>query len=254
MEVSHDVAYRGGVPVRQTSGAGGMMSARFGIEAVTDVWCQAGRYMATFASWNQDPQVSSYAEMVGTLCLAQVPEADRLLATDPFALLTGMLLDQQFPMERAFAGPHILAERLGDPMRLDPAVIMGMDEEVLKSAAAGPPAIHRYPSSMVARIQQVATVVCNEYDGDAANLWLSAKSGLSVRKNLKQLPGFGDQKATIFIALLGKQIGYRPTGWRAASAPYGGVKTYMSVADVVDAQSLAKVRAYKKQKKVASRA
>lgn len=188
-----------------------------------------------------------------SLCIAQDPQADRLLSADPFALISGMLLDQQFPMERAFAGPYLLASRLGTPERLDPAMIVRTDPDVLKAAAAGPPAIHRYPSSMVQRIEQMAEVVCTEYDGDAAAIWESAGSGPACRAALKRLPGFGDTKTRIFLALLGKQLEVPLAGWREASEPYGDPGTFMSVADVVDRESLARVRAFKKEKRAAAR-
>lgn len=188
-----------------------------------------------------------------TVCLAQDPTADELLARDPFALLTGMLLDQQFPMERAFAGPALLAQRLGMPERLDPAVIAATDEEVLRTAAAGPPAIHRYPGSMVQRIQRLAQFVCDQHGGDAARVWRDCATGAECQAALRALPGFGKQKALIFQALLGKQFGFRPPGWQEACAPYGDPGSRMSVADVVDAATLAEVRAYKQAQKAAAR-
>lgn len=189
--------------------------------------------------------------MTVTLTVAQDPAADALLSRDPFALLTGMLLDQQFPMERAFAGPYLLAQRLGDPGRLDPAKVVATDDETLRAAAAGPPAIHRYPGSMVLRIKELARIVCDSYDGDASLIWRDADSGTACLRALRRLPGFGDQKSRIFLALLGKQLGVRPQGWQEASAPYGDPGTRRSVADVVDAETLAEVRAFKKQQKTA---
>lgn len=187
------------------------------------------------------------------LTFAQNPDADRLLSTDPFALLTGMLLDQQFPMERAFTGPYLLAARLGDPTTLDPAVIIATNDQTLKAAAQGPPAIHRYPGSMAERIKALAHVVVDAYDGDASRIW-STGSGPEVLKRLKSLPGFGEQKAKIFLALTGKRLGIQPTGWRAACAPYGDPGSKMSIADVTDATTLAEVRAFKKQNKASARA
>lgn len=187
-----------------------------------------------------------------SLTLTQDPAADALLSTDPFALLTGMLLDQQFPMERAFAGPHLLAQRLGgDPGRLDPATIVATDDETLKAAAAGPPAIHRYPGSMVMRVKELARTVCDDFDGDAAGIWRDADSGTACLRTLRRLPGFGDQKSRVFLALLGKQLGVRPPGWQEACAPYGEPGSRRSVADVVDATTLAEVRAFKKHQKAA---
>ena len=190
-----------------------------------------------------------------SLTLTQDPAADALLSTDPFALLTGMLLDQQFPMERAFAGPHLLAQRLGgDPGRLDPATIVATDDETLKAVAAGPPAIHRYPGSMVMRVKELARTVCDDFDGDAAGIWRDADSGTACLRTLRRLPGFGDQKARIFLALLGKQYGLTAPGWREAAGDYGAGGTHMSVADVRDKASLDEVRSYKKQMKAAAKA
>lgn len=188
-----------------------------------------------------------------TLALAQDPAADHLLATDPFALLTGMLLDQQFPMERAFAGPYVLAARLGDPNHLDPAVVVATDPDALVAAAQGPPAIHRYPGSMASRIRALAEVVMTEYGGDAARIWTDPGDGRDVLRRLKALPGFGDQKARIFLALVGKQLGVTPAGWREACTPYGDPGTRMSIADVTDGASLEQVRAWKKERKLAAK-
>ncbi|NQU36230.1 MAG: Fe-S cluster assembly protein HesB, partial [Actinobacteria bacterium] len=133
-------------------------------------------------------------------------EANQILTNDPFALLVGMLLDQQFPMERAFAGPQLLAQRLGTPDRLDPHTIASTSAEELLAAAKGPPAIHRYPSSMIERIRSLAQIVIDQYDGDASRIWTTAKNGNSAVKAVQELPGFGEQKAKIFIALVGKQL------------------------------------------------
>ena len=187
------------------------------------------------------------------LRLAQEPAADELLSRDPFALLTGMLLDQQFPMERAFAGPILLAQRLGTD-RLDPRAIADFEPEALAALAAGPPAVHRYPGSMAGRIQSLARVVVDEYDADTAALWTTATSGADLLRRLRALPGFGDQKARIFVALLGKQRGVRPEGWREAAGAYGEDGSRRSVADVVDGASLAEVRAFKAQQKAAATA
>lgn len=182
------------------------------------------------------------------LTIAQRPDADALLSSDPFALLVGMLLDQQFPMERAFTGPYLLAERLGDPARLDPATVMATDLDRLKVLAQGPPAIHRYPGSMVGRIQELAAVVVTDYDGDAAGIW-STGTGPDVLRRLKALPGFGEQKAKIFLAVQIKVNGLDIPGGREACAPYGEPGTFMSVADVTGPDSLAKVREWKQEQK-----
>lgn len=191
---------------------------------------------------------AAYRGRVPSLTLAQQPQADALLSNDPFALLVGMLLDQQFPMERAFAGPFLLAERLGDPTRLDPAVVMATDLDRLIALAQGPPAIHRYPGSMARRIQDLAAVVVDDYDGDAARIWTTGSGG-EVLKRLKALPGFGDQKAKIFLAVQIKVNGLDIPGGREACAPYGEPGTFMSVADVTGPDSLAKVREWKQEQK-----
>ena len=171
---------------------------------------------------------------------------------NPFSLLTGMLLDQQFPMERAFAGPHVLAERLG--ASLDPAVIADYDPETFVRLCTGPPAVHRFPGSMAGRIQALARIVVDEYDGNAARIWTDVASADELLARLKSLPGFGTAKATIFLALLGKQLGVRPDGWVEATRAYGEEGVFRSVADVVDTDSLAKVRAYKQEQKRAAKA
>src|SRR3954467_1505752 len=172
--------------------------------------------------------------------LAQQSAADELLSRDPFALLTGMLLDQQVPMEKAFAGPRLIADRLG-LADLAPAVVAGTDPDDFAAVMAGPPAVHRYPQSMGTRVQALAQVIVEQYGGDAARLWTPVKSGAELYRRLNALPGFGPQKAKIFVALLGKQLGVCPTGWRAAAGDYG-LKGFRSVADVVDDDSLSKVR------------
>lgn len=185
------------------------------------------------------------------LHLAQVAEADSLLSRDPFALLVGMLLDQQFPMERAFAGPYELGRRLGhDP---DPREVADFDAEAFAALFTGPPALHRYPGSMAGRVQQLARHLVEHYGGDAAALWTGVGSGVELRRRLEALPGFGKQKAAIFLALLGKQLGVAPEGWREAAGPYGEQGATRSVADVVDAGSLARVREDKQARKRAAK-
>jgi uncharacterized HhH-GPD family protein len=186
------------------------------------------------------------------LCLAQDPAADALLSRDPFALLVGMLLDQQYPMEHAFRGPHKLADRLGVD-RLDPAAIAGHDPDAFADLAATPPAIHRYGRSMAGRVQQLAQVVVEEYGGDAAAIWTTAPTGEELLRRLKALPGYGEQKARIFLALLGKQLGVRPKGWREAAGPYGEQGSRRSVADVTGPDTLLEVRAYKQEAKQAAK-
>jgi uncharacterized HhH-GPD family protein len=176
--------------------------------------------------------------------------ADKVLSDDPFALLLGMLLDQQFPMERAFAGPAKIVERFGS---LDPAAVAAADPEPFAELCATPPAIHRYGRSMAARAQELAARVVEQYGGDASRIWTEATSGADLVARVMALPGFGKQKAQIFTALVAKQLGVRPAGWEQAVGDYS-LDGYRSVADVVDEESLAKVRAYKKEKKAAAKA
>jgi uncharacterized HhH-GPD family protein len=163
-----------------------------------------------------------------------------------------MLLDQQVPMEVAFAGPRKLAERLGS---VDPAMIAMMDPEEFVAVCATPPAVHRFPASMGRRVHDLATAVMKDYQGDAAGIWTCGDpDGRTVLKRLKALPGFGDQKARIFLALLGKQCDLQVSGWREAAGDYAQDGSHMSIADVVDEDSLAQVRLYKKEKKAAAKA
>jgi uncharacterized HhH-GPD family protein len=185
------------------------------------------------------------------LQIAQDPAADQVLSESPFALLVGMMLDQQFPMERAFAGPAKIKDRFGS---IDPSAVAAADPEEFARLCSTPPAIHRFPGSMSARVQELARVVVEEYDGDAARLWEEAGSGKELMRRLGALPGFGKQKSQIFVALLAKQLGVRPEGWEQAAGDYSETGSYRSVADVVDATSLERVRAFKKEKKAAAKA
>lgn len=187
-----------------------------------------------------------------TLYLSTEPEADALLASDPLALLVGMLLDQQIPMEAAFVAPFRLAQRLG-ATRLDAAAIADHDPDALREIFATPPALHRFPGAMASRTQQLCRAIADEYGGDPAALWRGADTGAELVKRLGALPGFGKQKAQIFAALLGKQLGVQPQGWRAAAGTYGEDGVHRSVADITDGDSLARVRAYKKEKKAAAK-
>jgi uncharacterized HhH-GPD family protein len=180
-----------------------------------------------------------------TLNITGDPAADAELARNPFSLLAGMLLDQQFPMERAFAGPHVILQRLGADT-LDPQTIAAYDPEAFVKLCQGPPAVHRYPGAMAARMQELARIVLDEYDGDATKIW-SAGTAKEIVQRLRALPGFGAAKATIFLALLGKRFGVKPRGWVTETGPLGKPTAYRSVADVVDAESLAKVRATKQE-------
>ena len=184
------------------------------------------------------------------LQIAQDPAADELLSTDAFALLTGMLLDQQFPMERAFAGPAKIRDRFGS---LDPEAIADADPEAFADLCATPPAIHRYGRSMAGRVQSLARVIVDEYDGDTARLWTTATTGKELFDRIRALPGFGDQKAKIFTALLAKQLDVAPRGWTTVVGDYGK-KGFRSVAAVTDPDSLQKVRDFKKAAKAAAKA
>lgn len=186
------------------------------------------------------------------LQLVQDPAADALLESNPFALLVGMLLDQQYPMEAAFAGPKKIADRIGG---VDAREIADYDPEKFAALCSKTPAIHRFPGSMAKRVQALAQLIVDDYNGDATGLWTAGDpDGPEVLRRIKALPGFGEQKAKIFLALLGKQYGVTPKGWRAAAGDYGKAGSYLSVADVVDPGSLEKVRSYKKQAKAAAKA
>ena len=172
-------------------------------------------------------------------------EADELNATHPLALLIGMLLDQQVPMEWAFFGPFLLHQRLGG---LDAAAIAAMDPDEFLVVAKGPRAIHRFPKAMAARVQAACGVVAEQYGGDAEAIWRDVRSGDELLARLKALPGFGDEKSRIFIALLAKRLGVRPPGWEEAAAPFSDAEP-RSVADVDSPESFAKVRAWKQERK-----
>jgi uncharacterized HhH-GPD family protein len=187
------------------------------------------------------------------LQLAQQPDADALLDRDPLALLVGMLLDQQIPMEKAFAGPYVLSDRMG-VKQLDAAEIASYDPDAFAKMFITPPAIHRFPGAMAGRVQDLARRLVAEYDGDAESVWSTATSGNELLARLAALPGFGPQKAKIFLALLGKQCGVQPTGWRAAAEGYGVEGSFRSVADVTGPDALLKVRAHKKEMKAAAKA
>lgn len=180
------------------------------------------------------------------------PVADRLLSDDAFALLTGMLLDQQVTMESAFAGPEKIRQRIGS---LDPAAVAEHDPAGFVEVFKESPAVHRFPGSMAGRVQALAQTVQVDWNGDAAAIWTqNDPDGREVLRRLKALPGFGEQKAKIFLALLGKQCGLKAAGWREAAEPYGQEGAFLSVADIVDPESLSKVRASKQAAKAAAKA
>lgn len=189
--------------------------------------------------------------MATTLHLVGDPDADALLSSEPLALLIGMLLDQQVPMESAFAGPKKLVDRIGS---LDVRAIAEMPEDDFLAICSTPPAVHRYPGSMGKRIQSMCSFIVDTWDGRADAIWTEGDpDGKEVLKRLKALPGYGDQKARIFLALLGKQMGVEPTGWRDAAGSYGDDGSRRSIADVVDARSLGEVREFKKAAKKAAK-
>ncbi|WP_068398061.1 HhH-GPD-type base excision DNA repair protein [Kribbia dieselivorans] len=190
--------------------------------------------------------------MTPTLRLVDDPDTDALLSENPFALLVGMLLDQQVPMEVAFAGPAKILGRFGS---LDPATIASADPEEFLADFAQPPAVHRFPKSMAQRVQALAAAVADDWGGDTTTIWTDgAPTGKQILTRLKALPGFGEQKAKIFLALLGKQCGLDAPGWREAAGDYGVEGSHRSIADVVDPESLLAVRAFKKEQKAAAKA
>lgn len=190
--------------------------------------------------------------MAANLCLARNPEADALLSANPLALLIGMVLDQQIPLEWAFTGPLTLTQRLGRD--LDATDLAERDPEALAKVFATPPALHRFPGSMAGRVQQLCRAIVTDYDGKADRIWADATDGPELRKRIEALPGFGKHKAKIFVALLGKQYGVQPDGWREAAAEFGESGSFLSVADIVDDASLTKVREHKKQMKAQAKA
>jgi uncharacterized HhH-GPD family protein len=177
-------------------------------------------------------------------------DADRLLETDPFALLVGMLLDQQVSMELAFRGPAKLRDRLGDDFT--PAALAAMDPERFAAVCAEKPAIHRFPGSMARRIQELSQHLVDHYDGDAARVWRGVRSGTALWERVSALPGYGDEKSKIFIALLAKRLGRAPRGWDEVARPFSD-DVPRSVADVDSPESLARVREWKRAQKAAGR-
>jgi uncharacterized HhH-GPD family protein len=177
-------------------------------------------------------------------------EANELLTRNPLALLIAMLLDQQVPLERAFSAPRDLVRRLGHEPTAEELAVYSPEE--LAAVFSQRPALHRFPKAMAARVQELARLIVAEYDGDPAALWLTASSGAELLKRVSALPGFGEHKAKIFVALLGKQLGVRPDGWREAAGTFGDAGSYLSVADITDADSLARVRSLKQAMKAAA--
>lgn len=190
--------------------------------------------------------------MTNAIHLTGNEAADALLTEDDNALLIGMLLDQQVPMEKAFSGPYVIAERMGG--RLDPRTIAAMSEDDFVALCSERPAIHRFPGSMAKRVRQLCQLLADEYDGAASNIWVDLDSGAELKKRLQKLPGFGADKAAIFAALLGKQRGVTPPGWQEAAGAFGEPGVFRSVADIVDEESLTRVRSFKKEMKAAAKA
>jgi len=190
--------------------------------------------------------------MAPKLALSLDPKADALLSKDPLALLIGMVLDQQVPLEKAFRGPYDLSQRLG-VAKLDAAALAAWDPAELIAAFVTRPALHRYPAAMARRVQDLCRVVVEVYGGRPDRIWRKAADGEDLLTRVHALPGFGEQKARIFVALLGKQIGLDVPGWREAAGTYGDEGSRRSVADITGPDSLAEVRAYKKQMKAAAK-
>jgi uncharacterized HhH-GPD family protein len=186
------------------------------------------------------------------LYLSGNEDADRLLSEDPLALLIGLVLDQQVPLEWAFAAPAELKQRLGG--KLNAQAIARMDPEDLVQVFLKRPALHRYPASMARRVHELTKLIVDDYGGSAANVWSGDVDASELLRRLKQLPGFGDQKARIFLAFLGKQLGVRPDGWEKSSSPYGEPESFRSIADIVDGSSLERVRETKQLAKQAAKA
>lgn len=179
------------------------------------------------------------------------PAVDGFVSTDAFALVIAMVLDQQVPLERAFSAPAALRERLG--VELDPAMVAAMVPDALREAFSARPALHRFPAAMAERCQRVAQVIVDRFGGDAAAIWTSAPDGATLLKSVRSLPGFGEQKARIFVALLAKQLGVRPPGWEAAAGPFGNAGSFVSVADIDSPDALERVREHKREMKVAAK-
>ncbi len=191
--------------------------------------------------------------MKGTLFVTGDVAIDKLVNTDPLALLIAMVLDQQVLLEKAFRGPYDLRQRLG-VAKLDAAALADWETDELITAFVTPPALHRYPAAMAGRVQQLCRLVVEQYGGRPDQIWRTAADGSELLARVKALPGFGEQKARIFVALLGKQLGVDVPGWREAASPFGEEGSHCSVADITGPETLAKVRAYKQQMKAAAKA
>jgi uncharacterized HhH-GPD family protein len=186
------------------------------------------------------------------LYLSGHPEADKLLSKDPLALLIGLVLDQQIPLEWAFYGPFNLQQRLGRP--LDAEKIAAMSEDALIAAFVARPALHRFPAAMARRVQALCQHLLSTYGGDAAKVWKTATTAPELLDRVRALPGFGEQKAKIFVALLGKQLGVQVTGWAEVAKPFGEAGTHLSIADIDSPEALTLVRQHKREMKLAAKA
>ncbi len=186
------------------------------------------------------------------LTISQNPEADALLSNSPLALLIGLVLDQQITLEKAFTAPLLLMQRIGEP--LDAKKIASMDPQLLEKAFSERPALHRFPTAMAQRVQDICEVVARDYGNDASRIWNDAKDGKDLLGRIRKLPGFGDMKAKIFVALLGKQLAVTVPHWREASAPFGEPGSFRSIADIMDRDSLNKVREFKAAMKAEGKA
>lgn len=192
---------------------------------------------------------SGYASRV--LHLSGDLEADQFISDNPLALLVGFVLDQQIQLEKAFSSPRDLRDRLGG--ELDARAVATTDPERLAAIFSQPPALHRFPVSNSERVQQLCRVIVQDYEGSAQRIWQTASTGPELFRRVHALPGFGEQKAKIFVAFLGKQLGVHPPGWQEVCHPFGGSGTHLSVADITGPESLALVRAHKAQMKAAAK-
>lgn len=190
--------------------------------------------------------------MKGDLAVTGDPDADAFVNTDPLALLVGMVLDQQIPLEKAFHSPMVLKERMGGT--LDVEAIAEADTDELVAIFSRPPALHRFPASMAKRVQEVCRHLITEYGGEAEAVWETAADGRELLARMKAMPGFGDQKAKIFVALVGKRLGDAPRGWAEAAGDYGEAGSFRSVADIDSPDALKQVRAYKQEMKAKAKA
>ena len=198
------------------------------------------------------PPTGTVSSMAVSLRLSGDVEADQLISVDPLALLIGMVLDQQIPLEKAFAGPAELRRRLDGT--LDTETIASMDPDTLVAAFVARPALHRFPAANAKRVQALCQALVDDYGGDAASVWTGARDGKDLLKRVRALPGFGEHKAKIFVALLGKQLAVQPRGWKQAAGEFAEPGSRRSIADITDERSLEEVRTYKQQMKAKARA